>query len=46
MAKKAEFLSNKPYLEQHMSIENKRELHAIAKEKGIKELNLYVDYSS
>lgn len=34
------------YYGQHMSKENKLELHSIAQEKGIREYEMYVDYAS
>ena len=46
---KASAIPYKPvaiYYGRYMALENKRELHTIAKEKGIKEYEMYVDYSS
>ena len=34
------------YYGQNMSLDHKRELHKIASEKGIKEFEMYLDYSS
>ena len=34
------------YYGKHMSFEHKQMLHEIAQEKGIKEFEMYVDYSS
>ena len=46
---KASAIPYKPvaiYYGRHMALENKRELHTIAKEKVIKEYEMDVDYSS